>query len=480
MIIGMPNFLFSGFLLLVFFSTSCGERSAVHPNILLIITDDQGYADLSATELNDDIQTPNIDRIADSGVRFMQGYSTSPICSASRAGLIAGIHQARWGNYYYGDGGLPDSLNTIPEYLKELGYHTVKIGKTHYSKDAHYLADTLKETHPNNHGFDEFFGFCHPRHDYFKMKNEYVEQLREGDKRFPDWGPIWSNKQRVEVEGYTTELFADAAIEQIENSEKPFYIQLSFNTLHEPFAQVPQSYLDKYGLQQLAEFDPNGDEKYNEFHLRRHWAPDSVPNGRLYYKAVMDALDDNIGRVLDALERTGKSNNTMVVLVADNGGSHNIFADNGPLSGHKYHLMEGGIRTPFIVSYPKRLPQNAVNDSSIVSSLDLLPTFVRAAGGKVIGVEGSDLLAVYDGSDASRRIHYWDSGWEWAVRSGDWKLRVVKRDYSFPNFAEKQAVYLFNLREGIGESINLAESKPKKVQELRILYNDWHSKNPEK
>lgn len=211
------------------------KNTNTQPNILVIITDDQGYADYSKTGLTDDISTPSIDKIAEAGIMFMQGYSTSSICSASRAGLISGKYQQRWGNYYYGQGGLPQKIETIPERLKKVGYRTMKIGKTHYSLDAHYETDTLMETHPTMHGFDKYFGFNWARHDYFKMKSEYADQLREKDRQFPDWGPIFRDNKKVDVEGYTTEVFALEAIKFIkEENDMPFYLQLSFNAIHEP------------------------------------------------------------------------------------------------------------------------------------------------------------------------------------------------------------------------------------------------------
>jgi len=458
------------------------EKKEPQPNILLIITDDQGYADYSAYGGAEDVKTPHMDKIANNGIRFTNAYATAPVCNASRAGIITGKYQERWGTFYYGGNIFPDTILTIPELLQKKGYRTIKIGKTHYSEilDNNVLIKNptdLREF-PLNHGYEEFMGFCAHRHDYFKMKHsdDVIEDTY--DDRMSQQGPLWVNKEKKDFEGYATNIFGDEAVKQIKKTDdRPFFMELSFNAVHHPIFQAPSKYLKKFGLKKFPDWDPKK-ESFLKHHERNCWKGEIDPNGRKRYLASLACLDDNIGKVINALKNSGKWENTLIVFVSDNGGSQNTYANNGILNGHKYILSEGGIRTPFTMSWPNKIKKQQVLNQS-VSHLDILPTILAASGSNIldsISTDGKNILKWISKNPKKEKLHnelVWDTGNEWAIRKGDWKLHMVKKDNHYRSIHLNAGTYLYNLTKDPGEKNNLVQDFPKKTKELTHVYNSW-------
>uniref|UniRef100_UPI003217857E sulfatase family protein n=1 Tax=uncultured Draconibacterium sp. TaxID=1573823 RepID=UPI003217857E len=465
--------------MLVFGNMACTQKNE-QPNILLIITDDQGYADYSSYGGATDVSTPNMDRIANAGVRFTNGYATAPVCNASRAGIITGCYQERWGTFYYGGKIFPESQKTIPELLASQGYRCVKIGKTHYSEildNNVKVSDPLVlREFPMNHGYEEFMGFCAHRHDYFKLRRNDNVATNADDERMSQYGPLWVNREQKDFEGYTTELFGDEAVRQIRKTDnRPFFMELSFNAVHHPIYQAPDKYLEKYGLEKFPDWNPE-EESFLDYHARTCWRGEEDSDGRKRYLANLDCLDDNIGKVLDALQESGKWENTLIIFISDNGGSQNTYANNGILNGHKYILREGGIRTPFTMCWPDRFKGAKVVDVP-VSHMDIAPTCMEAAKVSVdnsLLFDGKNLFPVIDHKENNHHnLLVWDTGNEWAVRKGDWKLHVVKKDNHFRTINLDAGTYLYNLDRDPGEKNNLAEKYPEKINELDALHKTW-------
>lgn len=466
----------------LFFFQCQVKPESKRPNILLVITDDQGYADYGAYGGAPDVNTPNMDRITENGVLFTNAYATAPICNASRAAIITGNYQQRWGTWYYGGNMFPDTVPSIPELLSEEGYRCVKIGKTHYSQilDNNINIDNpanLREF-PLNHGYEEFLGFCAHRHDYFKLKEEDNWVENPDDDRMSQFGPLWRNQSKQDYEGYSTDIFGDEAVAQIrKEDERPFFIELSFNAVHHPVYQVPDKYLKQFGLEKFPEWNPE-DESFLDYHARTCWRGEEDPVGRKRYLANLTCLDDNIGKVLDALEHAGKEKNTLIIFVSDNGGSKNIYANNGVLNGHKYILREGGIRTVFTMSWPDKITGNKIINTP-VSHLDIFPTYLAAAKSNAsdsLWVDGKDLFQLVESPEKTHhKVLVWDTGNEWAVRKGDWKLHVVKKDNHFRTIHLDAGTYLYNLSNDPGEQKNLAEKYPDLIKELTIEHRKWKS-----
>lgn len=481
------KFIKFSYLFLSVIAISCTERVKKNladepfekPNILLIITDDQGYADYGSYGGANDVSTPFMDEISSSGVQFTNAYATAPICNASRAGIITGNYQQRWGTFYYGGAIFPETTLTIPELLQKEGYRCVKIGKTHYADvlDNNKIENpTTYREFPLNHGYEEFVGFCATRHDYFKMKHSDNVIEDAYDDRMSQRGPLWVNYEQKDFEGYSTDVFGNEAVKQInKEDDRPFFIELSFNAVHHPIYQAPEKYLKKFGIEKFPDWDPKV-ESFMAFHERNCWKGEIDPVGRKRYLANLACLDDNVGKVIDALKKSEKWENTLVIYVSDNGGSQNTYANNGILKGHKYILSEGGIRTAFTMSWPKKLKSNQVFNQPI-SHLDILPTILSASGSKIqdsIPIDGKDLfqLTAKKTSNLHKKL-VWDTGNEWAVRTGDWKLHVVNIDNKYRTINLDKGIYLYNLASDPGEKNNLVNENTTKVEELSQIHKLW-------
>lgn len=453
-----------------------GKSENSRPNILLVVVDDQGYADLSAYKhAARDVSTPNMDRLAHSGVLFTRAYATSPVCSPSRVGIVSGRYQQQWGGWRY-LAGLPDDVKTIAEYFSQENYATGMIGKNDLGRNHGSMEG---REYPLNHGYQTFTGFQHLWHEYF------VNPLNCSTTE-PPFGPLLHNRNILEINDiYTTELFTDTAIAFIErNRHRPFLLTLSYNAVHDIVQQVPEKYLKKYELPGIPNYDCNI-EPYRDYYNRYSTIGETPPDEmRKYYLANLNCLDDNLGRVLDALDRFNLSENTIVIYIGDNGGSPQTSAINYPLSGSKYTLREGGIRVPMIVRWPAGLPSDIVCDET-VSALDILPTCMDAANISVPEIlDGISLLTPLNnniGQWPSREMFFFEHSDQFAVIDGDWKLVKSKEMRMFYSGkkqiwpAESEEPMLFNLKHDIGESLDLAKVNPERVRQLSDAYQIWHN-----
>ena len=497
---------------------AASAKASEKPNIVVIIADDLGYADLAflpqAPEDVKKLGTPGFDRLAKTGTYFSNAYGTSPICSPSRAGLITGRYQQRWGNYWYSEGGLPDRELTIPEALKSVGYTTAKYGKTH-------LNGGPKEF-PTLHGFDEFLGFMNHTWDYIRLNEKDVEAYK-ARKNFKTFGKtqilgpmvkaVGAGKKSADADpvsyenGFTTRIFTDEAVEFIkrDKGEKPFYLHVAHNAVHMPTYVVEKSWAEKVGARFVPwnrEADKWGfpywepdEEPMNVFHKKWGHMGEIDKDGRRCYLANLLALDHSIVRILDALEDTNQRMNTLVIFVSDNGGTINTYADNTPLNGWKYMFGEGGIRIPFLISMPGTLPEGQINKDAIVSTMDIFPTAVDLAGMTIPeNLDGKSLLPLLRGEKKSHHdmVVWAKNRNSWVIRKGKWKLtnNVPWNHRSFkilPNgdAADGDEEYqysgdpqLFDLENDIGETTNLITEHPQVAKDLRNAYEAWDKQMP--
>lgn len=433
--------------LLILFSLSI-SAAANKPNILVIVADDLGYSDIGV-QGGKAVPTPNIDALAASGVRCTSGYVTSPYCSPSRAGFLTGRYQTRFGhefNPHVGEEaklGLPLDQRTIADHLCAAGYATSLIGKWHQGFDhAH---------HPQSRGFDDYFGFLVGGHNFLLHKDAK-----------PVFGSahshhlIYRGREVQRLDGYTTDLFTDEAIGFIDRyAEQPWFLYLAYNAVHTPL-EIVEKHKDRI--------------------------PDDVTDpARRGYLSLLLGLDDAIGRVTAHLEKTGRSKDTLVFFFSDNGGSGRkpYFAYNtgvnSPLRGDKGQALEGGIRVPFFVSWPGKVPAGKVYDHPVIT-LDILPTALELAGApSPASLDGVNLLPFLR-EDAKTLPHdslYWRFGPQKAVRRGQWKL-VDWRDHD----AKKNSGWqLFDLSSDVGEQRDQAERQPELVAQLSRDWEQWNAKN---
>jgi len=400
------------------------------PNIIFIIGDDCGFNEFSFQ--GGKIPTPRIDSIAKGGVTLTHGYVTSAVCSPSRAGLLTGRYQERFG--YYGNlpfkqiaiEGVPLTETMLPAALKPAGYRSIAIGKWHLGWDPKFR--------PCERGFDDFYGFLHGSRSYFPIKNpEYQHELMLDRKSA---GP--------EKFTYTTDEFGDRAVAYIDRcKDQPFFLYLAFNATHSPRDTLPEDLAKAGGGNKVA---------------------DKIA-------AMTIALDRNVGKVLDALDRNHLAENTLVVFLSDNGGEKRH--DNGPLRGYKHDVYEGGIHVPFVMRWPKVLPAGVKYEQPVIS-LDLFATSLAIAGlpmPTAKPLDGVNLIPFLTGKTTERphQTLYWMFGTGWAVRDGDLKL-VLNRDRKGPP-------ELFNLASDLSEKKDLAASKPETVVRLQSLFDKWKSQN---
>jgi len=494
----MPSLLL---ILISLFTIHHSLLPAGRPNVVLILIDDLGYADMSFhPDAPADVHTPAIDRIAERSVSFTNGYSTAPICSPARAGLTTGRYQQRWGNYWYSEGGLPRGLSTIASSLRDLGYATKKIGKNHNNGGP--------ANHPLDHGFDEFLGFNHHTHDYLRLSEKDVEAYQKHTSKFGilEVGPLERGRgEPVSYEGeYTTDIFTDEAIEFIERerpTDQPYFIHLSYNAVHMPTYVGHPDYLDRFGVDQ-AEWDRTADnwefpfwdprkETWAKWHQKWGHLQAVDPQGRQRYLLQLAVLDDNIARLLDTLEANGQMENTVLVFLSDNGGTINTYSNNGRLAGSKYMFGEGGLRIPILLSYPKRLATGKVEDS-LVSAMDLYPTLLELTGGNApADIDGRSLLSLLNGEEsfADRALHWEKDSETWALRSGPWKLsNNIQWDHTAYRLDEQGIAHrapdfhfpggplrLVNLEDDIAETTDLSSSYPEITERLMRQHQEWQS-----
>ena len=409
-------------------ATDAGKR----PNILVIVADDQGYADTGCYGCKD-IPTPNIDTIAKNGVRCTSGYVSGPYCSPTRAGLMTGRYQTRFGHEFNpgpaaqtpADVGLPLTETTLPDRLKAAGYATGMVGKWHLGYDPKF--------HPLKRGFEEYFGFLGGAHSYIDW---------EGDTR----NRVLRGKDPVVEQTYLTDAFgreACAYLDRHKGGEKPWFLYLAFNAVHMPL-QATDKYLSRF--------------------------PGIADTRRKTYAAMTSAMDDAIGTVLAKLRETGLEESTLVFYLSDNGGPPANASSNGVLRGHKAQTLEGGIRVPWMAQWKGHLPAGATYDKPVIQ-LDIHATAMAVAGitpTPAMRLDGVDLLPYFTGktTGAPHEALYWRFGQQTAIRKGDWKL--VKHN-------QGKALELYNLAADIGESKDLAKAEPAKFAELKADWDKWNA-----
>jgi arylsulfatase A-like enzyme len=417
---------------------------AVRPNIVIIVADDMGYGEIGVHGCKD-IPTPSIDSIAQNGIRFTDAYVSGPYCSPTRAGLLTGRYPQRFGHEFnlnpanHQDYGLPLTETTMATRLKSAGYRTALFGKWHLG-----YADRF---HPMERGFDEFFGFLAGGHSY----------LSPG----PAANPLLDGRKPVSEAPYLTDALADRAVDFIKrHRSQPFFLYLAFNAVH-----VPMHATEKY----LRRFEHIADLQ------------------RRTYAAMLAAMDDGIGRALATLREEGLDSNTLVFFFSDNGGPTTMGGPNGsrntPLRGSKVQTWEGGIRIPFLMQWPAQLPRGRT-DTRPVIQLDILPTVLAAAGIPVQQdwqLDGVNLLPHVTGkiSAPPHEALYWRLGGIMAIRKGDWKLVKMSDDAFHADpavLADLTGVELYNLKEDVSETTNLAATHAPKVKELT---DDWQRWNKE-
>ena len=437
--------------------------AADKPNIIVIVIDDLGYADMSHTTKASDVSTPNIDALAESGVRFTNAYATAPICNASRIAIMTGSYQQRQGVYWYSGPGLHNAkFTTIAETLKEKGYATGLIGKFHHGKSDHINGRGF----PLNHGFDLFYGFSGGTKHYLHHKNTYKDRnLHEG--------PMYVQKEKKNMEGFTTELFGEQARSFVKkNKDKPFYLHLSFNAVHNFTHQLPESYLKEKGLKGFAD----NESKKTYWQWRQKIGYPAHPEGRDYYLGQLYFLDREIGLVMKELDKLKLTENTAIFLISDNGGSLVTYANNGELNGGKYTLFEGGNRVPLIVKYPRLNCTEKVIDS-ITSTMDLYPTICSLVKAEIPPhLDGINLLPILSNEDeVENRTLFWDTKHQEALRRGKWKyLKTNKKPNKRLQITETpQGEFLYNLELDPGEKNNLISKYPEVALELKNALKKW-------
>jgi arylsulfatase A-like enzyme len=401
--------------------------------VLFIMADDLGYADLGCYGQRD-FGTPVLDELAAQGILLTHGYASSSVCSATRTALITGRYQYRLpvGLDEPGGGanqpGLPAGHPTLPSLFKRCGYRTALIGKWHIG--------SVTEHGPLKHGYGHFFGLSGGAADYFTHRIDITG-------RTPDDG-LYQNGERVARSGYLTDVLGDEAIRYIERPDPaPFFLSLHFTAPHWPW-EGPEDEAVSRSLTSLRHMD----------------------GGNLAtYARMVRSMDANIGRVLETIRRRGLTKDTIVVFTSDNGGER--FSDTWPFVGVKGELLEGGLRVPLILSWPRRI-RPGQRSEQVMASMDFLPTLLAAAGGApdpAYPPDGDNLLPVLLGEEPPRpRKLFWrfKANGQRALRDGDWKyLRLGGREY------------LFNLAQDARERADLKEKHPETFARLKAEYEAW-------
>jgi arylsulfatase A-like enzyme len=414
------------------------------PNVIIILTDDQGYGDVGFNGCKD-IPTPNIDRIAKNGVVFSNGYVSYAVCAPSRAGLITGRYQDRFGysrNPLYRpfdeNIGLPLSEQTLPEYLKQSGYNTMAIGKWHLGVHEKFR--------PYNRGFNEFFGFLGGGHRYFPEEYDVANQDSAKNEAESYRTKLVRNDQVVEEKDYLTDVLSREAVSFIErNKKQPFFLYLAYNAPHAPL-QASEKYLSRF---------------------------EHIENPkRKTYAAMVSAVDDGVGSILEKLQQLQLTENTIVIFLSDNGGPKNDNGSyNGLLRGGKGSLFEGGIRVPFTIQWPKQIKANTQYQHPVIS-FDIFATIAANVKGGVPknSLDGVNLLPYINGSKQGSPHEYlfW--------RQYDQKNYAVLHQSGLKEFIFKDsAQFIYNLKTDIGEQLNIADNEKKFLQILEQRRKIWEA-----
>ncbi|MGJ8679469.1 sulfatase-like hydrolase/transferase [Paraglaciecola sp.] len=434
-------------------SAACVSKPAERPNILVILTDDMGYADVGFNG-STDIKTPNLDELAANGTIVKSAYNAHPFCGPSRAGIMTGRYPHKFGSQFNlprvsrsGGLGIPIEETYISKVLQDSGYYTGAIGKWHLGEESDY--------HPNNRGFDEFYGFLNGGHDYFpeKFVPAYARQKKQGLDHaiFGYLRPLERNGKEVQETEYVTDGLSREAVNFIqkagEDKANPFFLYVAYNAPHTPMQAKAED---------MAQFPEIKDKK------------------RKTYAGMVYAVDRGVKRMVESLKATGQYDNTLIVFFSDNGGKPKTGADNSPLSGRKGDVLEGGYRTPMFFHWPQKIPAGQVF-SHPVSTLDLYPTFSSLAHAdipKIKKLDGKDIFNSLVENTSPRpgemiyavRHRYGFS--EAAARQDNWK--IIKRDKEWQ---------LFDVDKDPAEKFNLAAKHPFLVREMVAEMEVWSWSN---
>ncbi len=413
------------------------------PNIVYIIADDMGWSDIGYN--NPEIKTPNLDRLASEGVKFTHHYAM-PTCTPARVGIFTGHFPSRYGVYGPDYGKIfRDDTITLADALKKAGYKTAISGKWHMGSPPEYT--------PLKYGFDLSYGY------FAGQVDPYTHLYKTGIKTWH------KNDEYIEEEGHATDLITDQAIDVIEKSDQtPFFLYVAYSVPHYPLDE-PDRWTSMYD------------------HIEEP--------SRRWFNASVTHMDHGIGQIVDAIDKRGIRENTIIVFVSDNGGQkswsndkqykgryadkpHNVLGDNSPLRGWKGDVYEGGIRVPAFVNWKGRLDSSEC--STPIHIVDWMPTLCHLAGYtpmKNLNWDGTNLWQQITGESKQEpdRVMYWNTRRQMAVRDGDWKL--VK-------FSNKETVELYNIKKDPLEKTNLVEEKPEKVKELQTLLDRMINKDKKK
>lgn len=425
------------------------------PNFVVFMTDDQGYGDLSCMG-NTDFRTPNIDAVAEQGARFTNWYSGSPVCSPSRASLLTGRYPGNAGVRAILAGhrkatGLTSQAPTIASAVKELGYQTAIVGKWHLGLQ--------EQSRPNQNGFDYFYGFMAGCIDYYS----HIFYWSMADGKTDPTHDLWENDHEFYDNGkYFTEMVTDKAVEkirQMNREEEPFFLYVAYNAPHYPM-HAPRKYLDRFP---------------------------ELPADRRIMAAMLSAVDDGVGQIVDELKRQGILEDTVIFFQSDNGPSRESrnWMDGrgdpyygglpGGLKGHKFSLFEGGIRVPGIFCWPGHIPGGQVIDEPC-AAMDVFPTLLTMAGGdpskyELDGMDISDVLM--HRAPSPHEELYWEMEQQTAIRQGKYKL--VLNGQLVESEPAQAPVFLSDLSVDPGETVNLAEKMPELTQELTRKATAWRA-----
>ena len=436
-------------------SASPGDaQTSRRPNFLVIVTDDQGIGDVGCYG-HPEVRTPNLDRLAASGMRFTQWYANAPVCSASRAAIMTGKYPDRAGvrgalpsEPTWDVPGLHQGEQTLPGLLRGLGYNTAAFGKWHLG--------SAPQSRPRAQGFDSFFGWYSGWLDAYSHR--YYQLGSQPGKIFHD---LWRSETEVfEEPAYMTELLGREAQAHLakQSSRQPFFMYVAFGAPHYSM-MAPKKYLDRF--------------------------PASMERDRRTHLAMVSAVDDVAGALLDQLKRQGLEDDTVVYYQADNGATREVRASsyglpyhggsNEPFRGYKLGLFDGGMHVPAILRAPGILKPGQVWDRPMIS-MDLLPTFLALAdpGGKPPGgIDGHNILPVLKGSGKEHEVLFWSHDTQRAVRFGDWKL--ILNPPQFPGEEVTDKAWLSNLEADPSEKKNLANEQPDRVRELTGKIREWEA-----
>ena len=412
------------------------SQTSGKPNIVVLFADDMNYAGPSCYGGRWGLETPNIDRLAAEGVRFTNAYVTAPTCGPSRAGLMAGRHQCRFGHEFNSPRkpgiGFPLSEKTIGDRMRTLGYRTGIVGKWHLGGDE----NCGPEYHPLQRGFDSYYGFYGSMVHFFRSNH------------------VFRGTKQVKERAYLTDAIARESCEFIRhNRDRPFFLYTAFNAVHTPLEATEAD------LETVSALDFSSFRNKEKAKLRA---------------AMLLALDRAVGQIMQTLRAENLAQNTLVIFTNDNGD----YVGNGPFSGGKGSTAEGGIRVPFILRWDGHVPAG-IEYQKMVSTLDIMPTSIAAGSGRIDPawkLDGIDLIPYLTGTrkgPVHKRL-YWRMGQERAVREGNWKIRYNGGSgYGYKPKPGEAGWSLYNLEDDPGERRNLKDTKPDVFTRLKTAYDQW-------